>query len=360
MKRAALLSVLLAACVAVAPARAGDFARRSEGDWVAPEFRFHTGAVLSHLRLHYVTLGAPGGEPVLILHGTAGSAASMLGPNFGGVLFSPGGVLDPARYYVILPDILGAGQSAKPSDGLRAGFPAYDYADMVLAEYRLVTEGLGVHHLRLVLGNSMGGMHTWLWGVTYPDAMDALVPLAAQPTEMAGRNWMLRRMLVESIRRDPAYAGGTYTAQPPSLRLANVFYGLATSGGTLGLQAAGATHAMADAVVDQALALPPPRDANDFIYQWDASRDYDPSGLLGRIAAPVLAINSADDERNPPQTGLMEQAMTRVKGGTLYLIPASATTHGHGTTSFAKFWADRLATFLAAVPKRAAQVTAAP
>jgi homoserine O-acetyltransferase len=333
-------------------AAAADYPPPREGDWIAPNFRFHTGEVLTALRLHYTTIGDPGAEPVLILHGTAGSGASMLTPAFAGDLFGAGQPLDAHKYFVILPDAIGAGDSAKPSDGLRGKFPHYNYDDMVLAQYRLVTEGLGIHHLRLVLGNSMGGMHTWLWGVTYPDFMDALVPLASQPTAMASRNWMLRRMLIQTIRSDPAFHDGNYVAQPPSLRIANVLFGIATNGGTLAYQAMAPTRQKADDLVDQRLAVPLDADANDFIYQWDASRDYDPAPGRERIQAAVLAINSADDERNPPETGIMEQALKRVKNAKLFLIPASAETRGHGTTGIATFWAPQLRDFLNTVPKR--------
>jgi homoserine O-acetyltransferase len=270
----------------------------------------------------------------------------MLNSAFGGELFGPGQPLDARKYFIILPDALGAGRSERPSLGLRAKFPSYDYSDMVQAQYRLVTEALGIRHLRLVLGNSMGGMHTWLWGVTYPGFADALVPMASQPTEMASRNWMMRRMMIESIRQDPAYQGGDYTAPPPSLRLANVMFGIATSGGTLAWQALAPTGDKADAIVNQLLAAPPPPDANNFIYQWQASRGFDTAGALDRITVPLLAINSADDERNPPETGVLDAAIKRVKHGQVFLIPASAETRGHGTTSMARFYAKRLASFL--------------
>jgi homoserine O-acetyltransferase len=322
-----------------------------QADWIARDFQFHDGQTLPELRLHYTTVGDPGGQPVLVLHGTAGTGTGMLSPSFAGELFGPGQPLDARKYFIILPDTIGAGQSAKPSDGLRTKFPRYDYADLVEAQYRLLTEGMGIHHLRLVLGNSMGGMETWVWGTTHPGFMDALVPMASQPTAMAARNWMLRRMLIESIRQDPAYDGGNYVTQPPSMRIANVMFGLATNGGTLALQQRGDTHAKADRVVDDMLAQPGPPDANDFIYQWDASFDYDPAPLLDRITAPVLAINSADDERNPPETGVMAAAMKRVKNGRLYLIPASSDTRGHGTTGFASFWAPQLRDFLQALPE---------
>ncbi|MEI6162182.1 MAG: alpha/beta fold hydrolase, partial [Roseococcus sp.] len=274
--------------------------------WIARDFRFHTGEVMPELRLNYITLGEPSGQPVLILHGTGGTGAGMLSPAFGGQLFGPGQPLDAARHFIILPDALGAGGSAKPSDGLRAGFPRYNYADMVAAQHRLVTEALGISRLRLALGNSMGGMHAWLWAVTFPDAMAAVVPMAAQPTEMSSRNWMLRRLMVESIRRDPAYRGGNYTEQPPALRMASVFYATATNGGTLAYQSLAPTRAAADRMVEERLEAPMTMDANDFIYQWESSRDYNPEPLLERIKARVLAINAADDERNPPETGLMQ------------------------------------------------------
>jgi homoserine O-acetyltransferase/O-succinyltransferase len=338
--------LLLGLAVTALPTRAAAQPAPREATWVARDFRFHTGETMPELRLHYTTIGDPGGVPVLILHGTAGSARSLLTPAFGGQLFGPGQPLDSGRYFIIVPDALGAGRSAKPSDGPRASFPRYNYADMVLAQHRLVTEGLGLTRLRLVLGNSMGGMHAWLWGVTYPDFMDAVVPMASQPTEMSGRNWMLRRLMVETIRRDPAYAGGNYAEQPASLRMASVFYATATNGGTLNHQRVAATREAADRLLEQRLAAPVTADANDFVYQWDSSRDYNPAPLLERIRARVLAINSADDERNPPETGLMQEAMRRVARGRLLLIPASPETLGHGTTGNAKFWREELGAFL--------------
>ncbi len=333
-------------------AGAADHPAPKDGQWVARDFRFHTGEVLPEVRLTYKTIGAPSGEPVLLLHGTAGSAASLLNPGFAGELFGAGQPLDASRYYIVIPDALGAGGSAKPSDGLRARFPRYNYDDMVLAQYRLVTEGLGLRHLRLVLGNSMGGMHTWIWGVKYPDFMDALVPMASQPTEMASRNWMMRRLIIDSIRNDPAWNQGNYTTQPPSLRVANAFFGIATNGGTLAFQKAAPNREAADKLLDARLAAPFSADANDFLYQWDASRDYNPAPGLERITAALLAINAADDERNPPETGLMERALQRVKGGRLLLIPASEATRGHGTTGQAKFWKQQVQELLQGAPRR--------
>jgi homoserine O-acetyltransferase len=307
---------------------------------------------MAELRLHYTTIGDPAGQPVLILHGTGSSAASMLTPAFAGELFGANQALNATKYFLILPDALGAGKSAKPSDGLRTKFPQYDYDDMVLAQYRLLTEGLNIHHLRLVTGNSMGGMHTWIWGVTYPDFTDALVPMASQPTEMSSRNWMMRRMLIDAVRNDPASDNGNYTTQPPSLHIASTFYGIATSGGTLAYQAMAPTREKADNLLNARLVAPFTADANDSLYQWDSSRDYNPAPNLERIRAALLAINSADDERNPPETGLMDQSLKRIKNARLLLIPASTETPGHGTTAMAKFWQQQLHDFLSTVPQR--------
>jgi len=347
-RRAAMLAaVTTSLALASGPAPAQEAPRPVEASWVAKDFRFHTGEVIRELNIAYTTIGAPGGIPVLVLHGTAGSARSMLTPAFAGQLFGPGQPLDASRYFIIIPDGLGTGRSAKPSDGMKAAFPHYNYDDMVLAQYRLVTEGLGVKHLRLVLGQSMGGMHAWLWGIQYPGFMDAIVPMASQPIPMGGRNWIMRRLQTEMIKQDPGYHGGNYTTQPASLRMANVFFSLGTSGGTLNLQANAASAEAGDKLVQARLAAPPPADANDFIYQWESSRDFDPSGKLEAIKARVLAINAADDERNPPETGLMEAALKRIPGARLLLIPASEKTSGHGTTGNAGFYAEELRRFLA-------------
>jgi len=332
---------------------AADYPAPKQGDWIAKDFKFHTGETISELRLHYTTVGEPTGQPVLVLHGTGGSAASMLTPTFAGELFGAGQPLDAAKYYIIIPDSLGHGKSSKPSDGMKTAFPKYNYEDMVDAHYRLIHEGLGVKHLRLVIGNSMGGMHTWIWGVRYPQAMDILVPMASQPTEMAARNWMLRRMMLDTIRNDPDYNGGNYTAQPRMMKYAINAYSIATGGGTLGYQTLAPTAAKADKMVDDRLAIPVTSDANDFIYQWQASHDYNPSGQLERIEATLLAINAADDERNPPETGLTDAALKRVKNGRLYLIPASTETRGHLTTGNAAFYSQQLQELLQMAPQRA-------
>ncbi len=333
-------------------ALAADYPAPKQGDWIAKDFKFHTGETMPELRLHYATVGEPSGQPVLVLHGSGGSSASMLTPTFAGELFGPGQPLDASKYYIIIPDGLGHGQSSKPSDAMKTAFPKYDYADMVDAQYRLVKEGLGIKHLRLVIGNSMGGMHTWLWGVKYPDFMDALVPMASQPTAMAARNWMLRRMMIETIRNDPDYNEGKYTTQPRMMKYAVNAFGIATGGGTLAYQMLAPTAEKADKMVDERLALPVTADANDFIYQWEASHDYDPSQEMEKIQATLLAINAADDERNPPETGVTDAAIKRIKNGRIFLIPASTETRGHLTTGNAKFYARQLQELLQTAPQR--------
>ncbi|HEY5292035.1 MAG TPA: alpha/beta fold hydrolase [Burkholderiales bacterium] len=337
---------------AALPAFAADYPVPKEGDWVARDFRFHTGEVFAELKLHYRTIGAPTGEPVLVLHGTGGSGASMLGKDFADELFGPGQPLDANRYYIILPDALGTGQSTRPSDGLRAKFPRYNYDDMVQAQYRLLTEGLGVKHLRLVIGNSMGGMQAWIWGGRYPDFMDALVPMACLPVAMSGRNWMLRRMLTQSIRNDPEWNGGNYTAQPRAMQTHLLYFGLATIGGNQALFKQAPSAAKGDELIAKRLALPFRGDANDILYQWESSYDYDPSAGLPRIQAAVLALNSSDDERNPPELGVMEREMQRVKNGRYVLIPGGPDTRGHGTTGMARLYKRDLAELLQQAPRR--------
>ncbi len=344
---ASILAMLLGRAAAAPPTP-------TEADWTVRDFRFHGGEVLPALRIHYTTLGDPSGEPVLILHGTGGSGTMMLSPPFGGELFGPGQPLDASRYYVILPDAIGHGGSSKPSDGLRAAFPKYDYQDLVDAVHRLVVEHLGIRHLRVVIGNSMGGMETWLYAERHPAFIDLVVPMASQPAPMAGRNWMLRRLIVDSIRNDPDWRGGDYAKQPRSARVATVFFNFATSGGNQALQKQAPTGERADVLVDQRLAAPFLADANDVLFQWDASRDFDPSAGLEKITARVLAINSADDERNPPELGTVERGLKRIGHGRLLLIPASDETAGHATTFFAKWWKRDLVEELRTAPRAAA------
>ncbi|VIO79597.1 Homoserine O-acetyltransferase [Bradyrhizobium ivorense] len=348
-----LCAALLAALISISvPAMAADYPAPQDGEWIAKDFKFHSGEVMPELRLHYTTVGAPTGQPVLVLHGSGGSAASMLTPTFAGELFGPGQPLDATKYFIIIPDGIGHGKSSKPSDAMRTSFPKYDYNDMVDAQYRLVTEGLNIKHLRLVIGNSMGGMHTWIWGVRYPQTMDVLVPMASQPTAMAARNWMLRRMMLETIRNDPDYKGGNYTSQPRMMKYAISAYRFASAGGTLGYQTLAPSAPQADKMVDEQLALPVTADANDYVYQWEASHDYDPSAGMEKIEATLLAINAADDERNPPETGVTEAAVKRIKHGNIYLIPASTETRGHLTTGNAKFYVRQLQELLQTAPQR--------
>jgi homoserine O-acetyltransferase/O-succinyltransferase len=341
---AALLSFTLSAA---------DYPAPREGSWVAKEFRFHTGEVMPEVRLHYRTLGDPKGEPVLVLHGTAGSGASMLTANFAGQLFGPGQPFDAARYYIIIPDTVGHGKSSKPSDGMRMKFPRYNYDDMVDGHHRLLTEGLGVKHLRAVIGNSMGGMEAWIYAAKHPGYMDVAIPMACLPTEMASRNWMLRRLITDSIRNDPEWMNGEYKMQPKSAKFASVFFALATNGGNQALYKAAPTRAAADKLLETRMAAPFPADANDVLYQWDSSRDYNPSPGLERITATVLAINAADDERNPPELGLLEREMKRVKNGRILLIPASPETAGHGTTGSAKWYQREIGELLQSAPRLA-------
>lgn len=332
-------------------------AAAAEGDLVVRDFRFASGETLPALRLHYRTLGRPRRDAsgvvrnaVLILHGTGGAGTQFLGANFAGELFGPGQPLDTARYYIVLPDGIGHGRSSKPSDGLRARFPHYGYADMVEGERRVLVDGLGVRHLRLVLGTSMGCMHAWVWGTTRPGFADALVPLACAPTQIAGRNRMVRQMAVESIRQDPAWQGGAYREQPGGLRAALQLLFVMGSA-PLVQQAQAPTRDAADSAATAWLAARlATADANDFLSQFEASRDYNPAPLLDRVTVPVLAINSADDFVNPPELGLMERLMPRVTRGRYLLIPTSASTRGHGTHTQAAVWKQELAAFLDALP----------
>lgn len=328
-------------------------------DAVLRDFRFATGETLPELRIHYVTLGTPrrtaAGQvrnAVLVLHGTTGSGAGFLAPGFAGRLFGPGQPLDTAAHYVILPDGIGHGQSSKPSDGLRARFPRYTYDDMVDAQHRLVTEALGVDHLLLVMGTSMGGMHSWVWGERYPGFMDGLVPLASVPTAIVGRNRMLRTLAMDAIRADPAWRGGDYTAQPRQGLAAAAGMLFVMTSSPLQLHKAAPTRDSADRFIERYVRTVVARsDANDFLYAFDASREYDPSRDLERIAAPVLAINSADDEVNPPELGLMERLMPRVRRGRYVLVPTSAITRGHSTHSLPEAWLRDFAPFVAALER---------
>ena len=338
---------LLVLLIAISPlCFAINYPNQKEGVWIAKDFQFHTGETFKEVKIGYITLGDPSKPAVLILHGTAGSAKGMLGKDFGGELFQAGQPLDASKYFIIIPDAIGVGKSSKPSDGMKAQFPRYNYTDMVQGQYRLVSEGLGVKHLKLVLGNSMGGMQTWLWGTNYPGYADYLVPMASTPSAMSGRNWMMRRFISESIRRDPAWNGGNYEVQPKGAHLASVFYPFATTGGNQRLQRLAPDSDKADAIVNERLNTPLAMDANDFLYQWESSRDFNPSPDLEKIKAKVLVINSADDERNPPELGIIQKELKRVKSAELFLIPASDQTLGHSTTGQAKWWKDKLSQWM--------------
>jgi len=319
----------------------------SEGDFVVREFHFASGETLPELRLHYRTLGTPGSPAVLVLHGTTGSGAQFLGDSFAGALFGPGQLLDAAKHFIILPDGIGHGGSSKPSDALRARFPHYGYADMVEAQRRLLVEKLGVSHLRLIVGTSMGCMHSWLWAEAQPKFMDAVLALACLPAQIAGRNRVLRRLAADAIRQDPAWNGGEYRQQPlAGLRGAlEVLFFMRSAAVPLQSQAASrdAADRFAEEWMGKRLAT---TDANDFLYAFEASRDYDPSAGLERIEAAVTAINSADDEVNPPELGILEREIRRVRRGKAIVLPIGPQTRGHGTHTNAAAWKDHLAELL--------------
>ncbi|WP_145979143.1 alpha/beta fold hydrolase [Gemmatimonas phototrophica] len=330
-----------------------------QGDFVVRNFAFSSGETLPELTLHYTTLGTPrrdaGGvvrNAVMILHGTGGSGRGFLSPGYAGELFGPGQLLDSAKYYIILPDGVGHGGSSKPSNGLHARFPKYGYTDMVAAQHRLLTEHLGVNHLRLIMGTSMGCMHGWVWGYTYPTFMDGLAPFACVPSQIAGRNRMIRTMAMDAIRADPVWNGGEYTTQPPGLRAAQMMLYIMSSA-PLVQQTQAPTRDRADSVIRAYLdARMRTTDANDFLYQFDASRDYDPSARVKEITAPALFINSADDQVNPPELGLAERYAKQMPKTRFILLPITADTRGHGTHSLPRVWGNYLAEFLAALPQR--------
>src|SRR5580765_7061955 len=346
--------VALIALAAVPPAVAADFPSPVEGDFVVRNFRFGTGETLPSLNLHYRTIGTPRRDAsgivrnaVLIVHGTGGTGAAFLSQTFGGELFGAGQVLDATRYFIILPDGVGHGKSSKPSDGLHARFPKYTYDDMVRAQHAMLVDGLRVDHLRLVLGTSMGAMQCWVWGEMYPGFVDGLVPLASAPTQIAGRNRVMRKMIMDSITQDPDWKNGDYTQQPHQGLVGAVNLLMMMTSSPLQWHKADVTRDAADKwYEDQIKSRVASTDANDMLYQYNASRDYDPSPNLDKITAPVLAINSADDVVNPPELGLMEALMPKVKHGRYILIPTSDRTRGHGTHSLPSIWGPHLAEFL--------------
>ncbi|MEO8440082.1 MAG: alpha/beta fold hydrolase [Spartobacteria bacterium] len=330
-------------------AGAADYPRPNEGDFILRDFNFGSGETLPELRIHYRTLGKPAKNApdvtqnaVLIMHGTTGSGAQFIRPEFAGELFGPGKPLDATKFFIILPDDIGHGKSSKPSDGLRGKFPHYGYRDMVEAEYRLVMQGLGVNHARLVMGTSMGGMHTWMWGEIHPDFMDALMPLASLPTQISGRNRAWRRIVIDAIRHDPDWNGGNYKEQPPSLRTAAEMLWFMSSNPGL-RQNEAPTLAATDAVLDKYVSeYIKTSDANDVLYAVAASHDYDPGPDLEKIRAPLLAINSADDLINPPELGILEREIKRVPKGRAVVLQLSEKTRGHGSHTVADLWKNEL------------------
>ena len=332
---------------------AADFPAPAEGDYTIRDFKFTSGETLPELRIHYRTLGKPEKDAqgkttnaVLIMHGTTGSGGQFFRPEFAGELFGPSQPLDATKFFIVLPDGIGHGKSSKPSDGLHAKFPRYGYRDMVEAQYRLLTDGLGVNHARLVMGTSMGGMHTWLWGETHPEFMDALLPLASLPTQISGRNRTWRRIIIDAIRGDPAWNDGEYKTQPPSLRTAAEMLWLMSSNPLL-RQKEAPNLAKTDEVLDKFVVdVVKADDANDVLYALEASRDYDPGPGLEKIRAPLLAINSADDHINPPELGILEREIKRVPHGRALLIPLSEKTRGHGSHTIAALWKEDLVRLL--------------
>jgi homoserine O-acetyltransferase len=353
------ISLVLLALTSAALSPAADYPAPGEGDYAIRDFRFNSGQSLPELRLHYRTLGVPRRDDkgivrnaVLILHGTTGSGAQFLRPEFAGELFGQGQPFDVSRYFLILPDGIGHGKSSKPSDGLRAKFPNYGYSDMIQAQYRLLTEGLKVDHLRLVIGTSMGGMHTWLWGEIHPEFMDALVPLASLPTQISGRNRVWRRTIIDAIRGAPDWQDGNYQAQPYGLRLAGEMLYFMGENPALRFKEA-PTLQRADTVLNASVTkFCASYDANDVLYALEASRDYDPGPGLQLIKAPLLAINSADDLINPPDQGILEREIKCVGQGSAIVIPESDQTVGHGSHTKAVLWKKDLLQFLDKAPPR--------
>ena len=327
----------------------------TEGDAVFSDFAFGSGEKLSELKIHYTSLGTPRRDKdgnitnaVMILHGTGGTGKQFFQPQFAAELFGPGQVLDTTRYFIILPDNIGHGQSSKPSDGLRMAFPKYDYDDMVTAQYRLVTEKLGIKRLKLILGTSMGCMHGFVWATRYPEAVEKLAPFACLPVEIAGQNRMWRKLSMDAIKADPAWQDGNYTSPPLAGLRTAASLSMIAGANPLALQAQFPSRKAAETYTDEAFQRIALRnDANDIIYQLDSSRTYNPWPHLEKIRTPMLWINSADDFINPSNYGITELAMKRMPTVKFILIPASPETKGHGTHTWAKFWKDDLARLLA-------------
>jgi len=346
---ALIRSFVVVLFVAPSVLRAAEYLPPTEGDYVIRDFKFTSGETLPELKIHYRTYGKAVKDDkgvvrnaVLITHGTTGSGGQFIRPEFAGELFGAGQPLSAMKFFIVMPDGIGHGKSSKPSDGMHAKFPHYGYVDMVEAQYRLLTDGLGVNHARLIMGTSMGGMHTWLWGETHPDFMDALMPLASLPTQISGRNRAWRRVLIDAIRNDPDWKGGEYSSQPPSLHTAAEMLWLMSSNPVL-RQKEAPDLKKTDEILDKFVADHfKTDDANNVLYALEASRDYDPGPGLEKIRAPLLAINSADDLINPPELGILEGEIKRVAKGRAVVIPLSDKTRGHGSHTIAALWKSEL------------------
>jgi homoserine O-acetyltransferase len=358
VRRTAWLTGILL-CVTASWAFAAEYPAPVQADYVIRGFSFGAGGALADVKMHYRTIGQPRKDAtglvrnaVLVLHGTTGSSGQFLRADFAGELFGAGQLLDATKYFIVLVDNIGHGQSSKPSDGLRGEFPKYGYRDMITAQHRLLTEGLGVNHLRLVIGTSMGGMHAWLWGEMYPEFSDALMPLASLPAQISGRNRMWRRIAIDAIRNDPEWQGGRYTSQPSGLRVAAGMLALVSSNPVLRHQESptlAAADTWFDAYVNNYVRT---SDANDVLYALEASRDYDPGPALGQIRVPLLAVNFADDLVNPPELGILEREIARVPKGRAVVVPFSEKSRGHGSHTVAPLWKQYLAELLAASDTR--------
>jgi homoserine O-acetyltransferase len=352
---AALLLVAVPAAFAQAPSTT-HWPNQKEGDFVIKDFRFKSGEILPTLNIHYTTLGTPkrnaAGDitnAVILLHGTSSSGKAWLMPSLADELFAPGQALDAAQYFIVLPDGIGRGGSSKPSDGLKGKFPHYRYEDIVASEHQLLTEGLGVKHLRLVMGSSMGGMHTWIWGYTYPDLMDGLIPIASQPIQISGRNWIQRRIAAEAIRQDPGWNNGFYDKNPNQWTV-TAPYGFLQTENVLQIQKMFPTREAGDEMYKKLQEEAKHRDANDTLWGIEAVMDYNPTPHLDKIKARLMAINSGDDEANPPQIASTEREIKRIPNAKYVLIPASEETHGHFTHLRAAFWKAYVAEFLKELP----------
>lgn len=330
---------------------AANFLNQTEGNYQIKDFRFHDGRTIDNLTIHYTTIGNPKGKPVLVLHGTTGNGKSMLNKSFGEALFAKGMPLDASKYFIILPDSIGTGESSKPSDGLKGNFPEYTYQDAVNAQYALVKNKLGIDHLYLILGNSMGGMQAWVWATDYPDYAMAIVPMAATPIPMSSRNWIMRKMVIDAIKNDPDWKKGFYDKQPEKFQPVYAYYNIISNGGDIAWQNKASTTKVTEEILSEKLKTKVSMDANDFMYQWNSARDFDPSSKLKNINSYIFAINAEDDERNLNLPKSLEKSISEIKQAHYYIIPASDKTSGHATTMNADLWKQQLEKFIEQLPQ---------